>query len=141
MLTVGHRGLHVNAVMGAVVVVVPLEGNQFAVDRADGQRPVVTVIELAAGGAVGPLYAAVEVGAVRRQDEEGDAEVATGLFELGHELAAAVHLDGGDVEGGLTPQAAQEVAGVAGGGSAVGAHDGEAGEGGRFPPVACSYHP
>ena len=50
------------------------------------------------------------------QDVEGDAPVLAGLLEVGHELAAAVDLDGGDREGHDLGHGREEALGVAGGG-------------------------
>ena len=63
-------------------------------DGLDGEFAVEEVPELDAGGSVGAFDAAVPLGASRRQDAEFDAELLAGVLELGHELAAAVDLDG-----------------------------------------------
>src|SRR5207247_2022035 len=54
--------------------------------------------ELFLVGALGALDVAVQFGRARRQDEEFDATLAADIFELGHELGAAVHLDRFDGE-------------------------------------------
>jgi hypothetical protein len=45
-------------------------------------------------GAVGALYAAVELGAAGRQGEAGDPPLGAGGLELGHELTPVVDADG-----------------------------------------------
>src|SRR3990172_8298928 len=57
------------------------------------------VVELLLVGALGTFNMAVELGEIGRQDEEFDAAQPAGVFELGHQLGAAVHLDRSDGEG------------------------------------------
>ena len=49
--------------------------------------------------AVAALDGAVELRSLGRQHVEGEALVGAGLFEVGHELGAAVDLDACDLEG------------------------------------------
>ncbi len=68
-------------------------------DGGDGHRAVAPVPELDPGGAVGALDAAVPPGPPGRRHVEGDFQRLAGALEVGHELAAAVDLDGLDGEG------------------------------------------
>ena len=78
--------------VGAHVVVEELVIGELGGGFADGERAVVESPELDAGGPLGAFDAAVPPGLSRRRDAEGDAPVPAGLFEVGHELAAAVDL-------------------------------------------------
>ena len=109
-------GLAIQRRVRAHVVVEELVLGELRGDVGDGEGAVVAAPELDAGGPVGPLDAAVELGPSRRQDVEGDAPVLAGLLEVGHELAAAVDLDGGDREGHDLGHGREEALGVAGGG-------------------------
>ena len=86
-------------------------------DAGDGERTVVAVPELDAGGSVGPFDTSVPLGAPRRQDFERDAQGLAGTLEVGHELAAAVDPDGGDGERHGLDHGEREAPGVAGGGA------------------------
>lgn len=72
-------------------------------------------VEFVAPGAVGAFDAAVEHGRPGRQDVELEALGLAGVLELGHELGAAIDLDGADREGQFGEQLVEE----AGGGAAV----------------------
>ena len=56
-------------------------------------------VELVAPRALGSFDVAVELGSLRRQDEEAQAAPLAGLFELGPELRSAIDLDALDAEG------------------------------------------
>ena len=59
------------------------------------RKPAVTQLpELCAMGAVGALHMPLELAGAERQHEEGRALLLTCLLEAGHELAAAITLDG-----------------------------------------------
>jgi hypothetical protein len=72
-----------------------------ATPAATGQLEfaIVELPELPARGAVGPFDVAVELGGARGQDKEGNRPFLTGRFELGHERAAPIDLDGPYWEG------------------------------------------
>src|SRR3990172_6576158 len=72
---------------------------QLGLERAEIGLGVGDLVELLGVGPVGALDRAVELGAARRQDEEGDAPRLAVRLELGHELAAAVDADRPDREG------------------------------------------
>ncbi len=63
----------------------------------------------------------------RGQDEESEAFVGAGLFEV-HELGAAIELDGFHLEGHLGEDFVEEDRGGLGGGTLKGAHSGEGGQ-------------
>ena len=112
----------------ALVVVEELVPGEPWGDVGDGERAVVPVPELDAGGAVGALDAAVPLRAARRQDVEGDVERLAGALEVGHELGAAVDLDGLDGERHGVGHGVEEAPGVAGGGAGEDAGGGEPGD-------------
>ena len=74
------------------------------------------------------LEAAVPLRASRRQDVELDAEPLAGVLELGHELAAAIDLDGLHRHGQGIDDGVEEALGVEGGGAGEDAGDHEAAE-------------
>ena len=86
-------------------------------------------MELVSPCAVGALDGAVEFGGSRRQDVEREVFVGAGLLELGHELGAAVDLDGFDGVGHLEENLVEKAGGVPGGGLFAGSGDGPFGEG------------
>ena len=98
------------------------------VELVDLGRRVVDGIELVAPGALQALDAAVELGRARRQDVERDALLLAGGLELGHELRAAVDLDGGELEGQLGDELVEEAGGGGGGGAMRGHGDAPARE-------------
>ena len=79
-------------------------------------RQVVAGVELVAPRALGAFDGAVELGPFGRQHEQHEALVFAGLFELGHELGAAVDLDSFDRKREGGEQLVEEVFGAAGGG-------------------------
>ena len=97
-------------------VVEVLELGEGGRSLGDGEFAGVEGPEFGPGGVVGALDAAVGLWGSWREDEEWELEVAACGFELGHELGAAVDLDGLD-PGVLGEQRFEESAGVAGGGA------------------------
>ncbi len=97
------RGSIVECGMGAFVVVEERIVGQCGLHRAD-----VAVPELDAGAAVGTFHTAVVLGALRWQHMQRDVQRLTGRLEAGHELAAAVDLDGDEREWQRIQQLAQE---------------------------------
>ena len=106
------RGSAVQRPVRPLVVVEELVLGELGCDVGDGEGAFVKAPELDAGRTVGALNAAVPLGLSRRQDAQGDAPVLAGLLEVGHELAAAVHLDGGDREGHGLGHGFQEALGL-----------------------------
>ena len=115
-------------------VVEVLEFGEGGRGLGDGEFAFVAGPEFGSGGVVGALDAAVEPGGSWREDEERAPEVAAGGFELGHELGAAVDLDGPD-PWVLVEQRFEELAGVAGGGA--GEDEAEHEPGGRASGSEC----
>jgi len=58
------------------------------------QVSIVAFPELLGMGLLGPFDVAIELRRAGRQDEEADTCLPTGFLEVGHELRAAVHLNG-----------------------------------------------
>jgi hypothetical protein len=83
------------------------------------QVPIVVFPELLGMGLLSPFDVAIELRRAGRQDEEADTCLPTGFLEVGHELRAAVHLNGLHLERRPSPESAQEVGGRAGGGPGV----------------------
>jgi len=111
------------------VIVEVLEGfDQFG-DFIDAQGQLGAGVELVSPCAVAALDGAVELWGSGRQDVEGQVFVGAGLFELGHELQAAVDLDGFDGVGHLEEDLVEEAGGVPGGGLFARSGDGLFGEG------------
>lgn len=79
--------------MRSLVVIEERIVGQCGLHRFDAQGAVVQAPELDAGAAVGAFHAALVLGAPGHQHIQGEVEVLTGLFEVRHELAGAVHLD------------------------------------------------
>ena len=97
-------------------VVEVLELGEGGRGLGDGEFAGIEGPEFGPGGVVGALDAAVGLGGSWREDEKWELEVSACGFELGHELGAAVDLDGLD-PGVLGEQRFEESAGVAGGGA------------------------
>src|SRR5215216_652723 len=57
---------------------------------------------------MGSFDVAVELGSLRRQDEEAQAAPLAGLFELGPELRSAIDLDALDAEGSFGEELVEE---------------------------------
>ena len=68
------------------------------IELFDGRRQVGCGVEFVAPGAVATFDGAVEFGGTRRQHVELDVALLAGGFKFGHELGAAVDLDGLDGE-------------------------------------------
>ena len=85
-----------------VVGVLPVE--EVGSEAGDGGRGLGAVVELLPVGTVGAFDAAVELGTARRETKEQDALLLAGVFELAHELGAAIHLDRFDDEGSASNQ-------------------------------------
>ena len=111
-----ERSLPVQRHVWSDGVVEVLEFGEGGRSLGDGEFAGVEGPEFGPGGVVGALDAAVGLWGSWREDEEWKLEVATCGFELGHELGAAVDLDGLD-PGVLGEQRFEESAGVAGGGA------------------------
>jgi len=82
--------------VGANGVVTLLPGQETRRELGDGRAHGGAGIELVTVGAIGPLDSSVELWAPGREDEQLDVSIFTSLLEFGHELAAAVDLDGAD---------------------------------------------
>ena len=100
----------------ADVMVVRLPGAQCCLERGQFEGAVVALPELAAAGAGGPLDVAVELGRTGRQDVQGDLLRGAGRLDLGHELRAAVDLDGAQGKGMRSCSSARKSRRGAGGG-------------------------
>ena len=90
---------------------------EFTVEFFHLQRAGSDLVELLGVGAIGAFDGAVEFGRTRRQDEQMEAALLTGLFELGGELRAAIDLDGADGKGHAVLQGVEELRGGLGGGT------------------------
>src|SRR5437763_2966571 len=106
--------------VGSVGVVAMLEGVDEGVEVLDAGWQVVDGVELVAPRAVAALHRAVELGAPWRQEEELDGVLLAGVLELGHELRAAVNLNGVDLEGHVGKELVEEYGGRGCGGTGVG---------------------
>ena len=110
--------------MRSVVVVEGLESVGHLDDFVEARGEIEAGVELVSPCAVAALDGAVESGRSGRQDIERQVAFGAGLFELGHELRAAVDLDGFDGVGHLVEDLIEEGGGVAGGGLFAGSGDG-----------------
>jgi hypothetical protein len=66
------------------------EGVDVLVEAIEPAWQVVAGVELVSPGALGGFDGSVEVGPLWGQDEEGEVLGGASLFELGHELRAAI---------------------------------------------------
>jgi len=73
------------------------------------ERDVLDFVELLPVGPVTPLHTSVDLGPAGRVHEQHDLGSPAGLFELVHELRAAIDLDGPDPKRKLHPQMVKEV--------------------------------
>jgi len=89
---------------------------EFAVEFVHLQRAGSDLVKLFGVGAIGALDGAVEFGRARRQDEQMEAALLAGLFELGGKLGAAVDLHGADRKGHAVLQGIEELSGGLSGG-------------------------
>ncbi len=101
-----------------VVYLFPLA--QFAVEFFHLQGTNRDLVELLGVGAVGTFDRAIEFGRARGKDEQAQAALLTGGFELGGELAAAVDLHRTDGKGHAVQQGVEELSSGRGGGASVG---------------------
>jgi hypothetical protein len=92
---------------------------EFAVEFVHLQRAGRDLVELLGVGAIGRFDGAVEFGRTWRQDEEVEAALLAGLFELGGELRAAIDLDGADRKRHTVLQSVEELGGGLSGGASV----------------------
>ncbi len=88
---------------------------EFAVEFFHLQRAGCDLVELLGVGAVGAFDGAVEFGRTWRQDEQMEAALLAGLFELGGKLRAAIDLDGANGKGHAVLQGVEELRGGLGG--------------------------
>ncbi len=88
----------VECCVGAFIVVEELIAGEGGLHRVDAQGAIVASPELDAGSAVGAFHTAVVLGMLGRQHMQRDVQRFTGRLEAGHELAAAVDLDGDERE-------------------------------------------
>ena len=72
---------------------------EFAVEFFHFQRAGRDLVELLSVGAIGTFDGAVEFRRAWRKNEEMEAALLAGLFELGGKLRAAIDLHGADGEG------------------------------------------
>jgi len=91
---------------------------EFAVEFFHLQRAGRDLVELGVG-AIGAFDGAVEFGRTWRQDEEVEAALLAGLFELGGELRAAIDLEGTDRKRHTVLQSVEELGGSLSGGASV----------------------
>jgi hypothetical protein len=104
--------------MGSVVVVAVGEGVNERLECVDPVGELVGGIELVSPTRLGALDAAIEVGALGRQDDEFEALDAAMVLEDGHKLRSAVDLDAFDLEGGTDDELVeQDPCGPGGGGA------------------------
>jgi hypothetical protein len=76
-------------------------------------------VELFEVGLVGTFYAAVELGGVRREKVERDAEFLAGFLKEGFELGTAIHLNSPDREGHSVQDRLEEQARCCGRGASM----------------------
>ena len=75
------------------------EGVDTELERFEAGREVFDAVELVSPRALGAFDVAVELGPLRRQDEEAQVALSACVLELGPELRPAIDLDTLDVEG------------------------------------------
>ena len=92
---------------------------EFAVEFFHLERAGRDLVELLGVGAIGAFDGAVEFGRTWRQDEEVEAALLAGLFELGGELRAAIDLEGTDRKRHTVLQSVEELGGGLSGGASV----------------------
>src|SRR3989304_2750040 len=95
----GQRCCLAESLVWSVGVVDILPSAKELVDLGERGGRCETVVELLLVGTLGTLDVAVELGGAGWKDEELDAAQAAGVLEPGHELGAAVDLDGLNGEG------------------------------------------
>src|SRR5215204_267374 len=77
------------------------EGVDAELEGFEAGREVFDAVELVSPRALGAFDVAVELGPLRRQDEEAQVALSACLLELGPELRPAIDLDTLDAEGDL----------------------------------------
>jgi hypothetical protein len=107
-------GFSCKGCVGSVVVVEVLEGADHLGDFVDARWEIGAGVELVAPGSIATLDSSVELWRSGGQDVEGQVLVGAGLLELGHELGAAVDLNGFDGIGHLFEDRVEELGGVFG---------------------------
>src|SRR5215216_21265 len=98
--------------MRSMMVVEVLEGIDMLRDFFDSGWEVGGCVEFVSPGAIASLDGSIELWRSRRQDIERDLLFLAGGLELGHELGAAVDLDGLDGPGHFGGDLFEEVGGV-----------------------------
>src|SRR5579859_2928679 len=127
-LKVACWGLSVQGSVWSVAVVEVSEGVDEVVEFGELVRQVVAGVELVSPRSVGAFDATVHFRGFWREDVEGNFFGLAGLFELGHELGAAIDLDASDWEGQLSGEFVEEFGGGMGGGARECVGLGEAGD-------------
>src|SRR4051812_10586785 len=89
------------------------EGVDTELERFEARREVFDTIELVSPRALGAFDVAVELGPLRRQDEEAQVALSACVLELGPELRPAIDLDTLDAEGDLGDELVEEGCGAA----------------------------
>src|ERR1700674_317834 len=92
---------------------------KFAVEFFHLERAGRDLVELLGVSAIGAFDGAVEFGRTWRQDEQMEATLLAGLFELGGKLRAAIDLDGADGKRHTVLQRVEELRGGLSGGASV----------------------
>src|SRR4051794_11676897 len=88
------------------------EGVDTELERFEARREVFDTIELVSPRALGAFDVAVELGPLRRQDEEAQVALSACVLELGPELRPAIDLDTLDAEGDLGDELIEEGCGA-----------------------------
>src|SRR5215216_724330 len=85
------------------------EGVDTELEGFEAGREVFDAVELVSPRALGAFDVAVELGPLRRQDEEAQVALSACVLELGPELRLAIDLDALDAEGGLGDELVEEL--------------------------------
>src|SRR3954467_12004462 len=91
------------------------EGVDTELEGFEAGREVFDAVELVSPRALGAFDVAVELGPLRRQDEEAQVALSACVLELGPELRPAIDLDALDAEGDLGDELVEEGCGAAAG--------------------------
>src|SRR5829696_6261242 len=89
------------------------EGVDTELEGFEAGREVFDAVELVSPRALGAFDVAVELGPLRRQDEEAQVALSACVLELGPELRPAIDLDALDAEGDLGDELVEEGCGAA----------------------------
>src|SRR5215203_2533872 len=89
------------------------EGVDAELEGFEAGREIFDAVELVSPRALGAFDVAVELGPLRRQDEEAQVALSACLLELGPELRPAIDLDALDAEGDLGDELVEEGCGAA----------------------------